>query len=167
MGENSTYPEIRLIELGQIDPKNDAAIVALYLMKEEKYGALINLDGLIEYFEYDADEPDWRKRIGSADRRIDEELFYARTLQYYRNPDKIQSHFFNRTDGSLLLVGSEAGLKKLVFEKTYTADGSIDQMGLAWKSNAAVLSDLKFSEMDFVPTQIAGNEDGWMVFSDH
>ena len=94
-------------------------------------------------------------------------MFYVRTLQYFRRDDKIQSHFFNRTDGSLIIIGSRALLKKLVFEKTRNTNGTIDQIGFHWKTNSAVLNELQFSDLFFVPLQIASNDDGWILFSNN
>ena len=68
---------------------NNAPIVALNLVKEEKYGMLINLDGLIEYFEYESDEANWENRIGPSDRNVDDDLLYVRILVYYLRTDLI------------------------------------------------------------------------------
>ena len=39
-------------------------------------------------------------------------------------------------------------------------------MGFAWKSNSQVLNDISFTDLNFVPTQIKGNNEGWMIYSD-
>ena len=88
-GESDTSIEIILVEIGVLDPLTDATIVALYLLKEYRYGVTIDIEGLIEYFEYAPDEPDWWKRIGPSDRNIEDDMFYTRTLQYFRKDDKI------------------------------------------------------------------------------
>ena len=56
-------------------------------MKEEQYGVAIYLDGIIEYFEYDNSQENWEQRIGQADPTIDDTSFYARTRQFYDDPE--------------------------------------------------------------------------------
>ena len=51
--------KFEMFEIGKIRPKSDSRALALYLLKERKYGVMIYYDGAIEVFGYDPNEPDW------------------------------------------------------------------------------------------------------------
>ena len=55
-----------MVEIGKIRPKSESRALALYLLKENRYGVLIYYDGAIEVFGYDPEEPNWEQRVGSS-----------------------------------------------------------------------------------------------------
>ena len=86
-------------------------------MPKDYYGVAIYDNGVISYFEYH--EGNGLYSIGPASRAYEDSMFYARTPKYYLTVDgkeqnnKLLSHFFNPSDGSLTSVGSITGLEKI------------------------------------------------------
>lgn len=162
------FPEIKQLvvtRVAKLDPVHFSKIIGLYLMPTEKYGITINADGIIEYFEYKADSESWTETIGHSDKFPIDDMIYKRSSVFYNEPqDKIISHFFDRSDGSLTFSGSRNGLRKLLVNFTYTDDCSeLLKTDMAWMNQAELLAELNFNE-GFVPLQIEGNSN-WMLYS--
>ena len=94
---------------------------------EARYGIIIFEDGAIEVFGYDPDEPDWEQRVGSS-----QQLRSKLTTQ---TKGSIQSHYFNYTDGSLLIAEKESGLSMLINKPFYNSDGSLHRIESTWMDN--------------------------------
>ena len=68
------------------EPIPDSQTQALFLLEDAKYGLYINLDGLIDVFEYESAEDQWFNKIGPPDSNnwdsnngsIQDEMFYTR-----------------------------------------------------------------------------------------
>ena len=72
-------------------------------MPEWSYGFLVSLDGTIEIFNYTQYSKE--VQISVKLRRLGQE--------------EILSHYFNRTDGSLIVIGKTSGLTRLINTPIY------------------------------------------------
>ena len=148
-----------IAEIGKIESESNTKVIALHLLMEEKYGVIIFEDGTIEVFGYDPNEPDWEQRVGSS------QLLRRKITN--QSKGTIQSHYFNRSDGSLLIAEKKSGLSKLINTPFYNADGSLHRINSTWMDNSEVLEELGlskyFSTSKF--SQVAGYKD-WLVLSD-
>ena len=84
-GNTTTQTDVEMVEIAKLDALSLSKVVAFYLMPEEQYGVLINMDGVIAYFEYDESKPEWEQRAGTSESGNDE-MYYARTRRFYDNP---------------------------------------------------------------------------------
>ena len=74
-------------ELAKLDASTTSQIVALHLDAEAQYGITIASNGYVEIFEYHASKEDWEERIGPADSAVVDTMVYARTSEFYKDPD--------------------------------------------------------------------------------
>ena len=81
-GVSSSRTDLNVEIIGKLNALTMGKITAFYLMEGFKYGITINIDGIIEYFEYEKDEPEWQHRIGNPENGME----YRRTKRFYNNP---------------------------------------------------------------------------------
>ena len=76
-----------IVKIAKLDAWGDFPVIDLYLMKEKHFGIAINARGIIEYFEFNPEEPYWEKAVGQMG-VFDDNMMYSRTQKYYLTSDK-------------------------------------------------------------------------------